>query len=388
MPDSRKQRSTGTVTAPSGIPGLDDALGGIYWGDNVVWEVEAGADVTPFYDAVAEQASAYDGPVYVTARRPSEEIRATYPLLDVVDARPGSRLAAPRPLLEALRARYAGRPRGLILFDPLESFGARWGFDVAARFFVSGCPLLLGLGAVAYWSFDPSRHAPGARAEIEGITQCVLSLDGETLRVRKAEGRPVGIEGSIYRYRIEAGRPVLAAAPAVARLGTALRALRRERRLSQADLALLAGVSPSAISQVERGRRGLSLETLLDLSSRLHVTLDELLRGEVAPGYRIARRDDPRRNAVGVPVPLLDDPHLGLRTYFVRLAPGESAAPGFAHKGVEVVAVASGLVQVQLDTGRPVLRSGEALVAETSGVAGWRNLGDAEATLFWMLHDA
>jgi len=40
-----------------------------------------------------------------------------------------------------------------------------------------------------------------------------------------------------------------------------------------------------------------------------------------------------------------------------------------------------------LDTGRPVLRAGETLLAERSGVASWRNLSDHEAMLFWILRD-
>ena len=57
------------------------------------------------------------------------------------------------------------------------------------------------------------------------------------------------------------------------------------------------------------------------------------------------------------------------------------------HKGVEMVAVATGLVQVVLATGRPVLRAGETLLAERSGISSWRNVGDREALLFWILRD-
>jgi hypothetical protein len=49
--------------------------------------------------------------------------------------------------------------------------------------------------------------------------------------------------------------------------------------------------------------------------------------------------------------------------------------------------VASGLVQVQLTTGQPVLRGGEALLAESSRIEGWRNLSDREALVFWILRD-
>jgi len=34
-----------------------------------------------------------------------------------------------------------------------------------------------------------------------------------------------------------------------------------------------------------------------------------------------------------------------------------------------------------------VLREGEALLAERSAVTGWRNLGDREAVVFWVLRD-
>jgi hypothetical protein len=49
--------------------------------------------------------------------------------------------------------------------------------------------------------------------------------------------------------------------------------------------------------------------------------------------------------------------------------------------------VAAGLVQVVLPTGRPVLRPGESLLAEQSGVLSWRNLGEDSAMLFWILRD-
>ena len=135
------------------------------------------------------------------------------------------------------------------------------------------------------------------------------------------------------------------------------------------------------------GQRGLSLETLLTLTARLEITLDELLRGDVAPGYRLGRRHDPLELAESKLLPLLDNPEAGVRAYVVRLPPGGSGSPGILHKGVEVVAVASGLVQVVLPTGRPVLRAGETLLAERSGVASWRNLSDHEAMLFWILRD-
>ncbi|MCC6224282.1 MAG: helix-turn-helix domain-containing protein [Thermoleophilia bacterium] len=377
-----------TAAATTGIPELDLALGGLYWGDNVVWELEGSGEVEPFFRAAAARADAYHTAAYVTLTRSPDEVLAAFPGLEVLDARPGSPLAGADALIREIRARCSTLERDLLLFDPLETIARQWGVDRAQQLFTQGCPMLLELGAIAYWSLAAGSYPLALRREIEEVTQCVLAVADGRVRIAKSEGRPFGVQGTVFRYELEGGAVSLAPAPAAARLGGALRSIRLQRHLSQSELARLAGVSPSAVSQAERGQRGLSLETLLDLTARLGITLDELLRGEVAPGYRLARRHDPRgRPANGKPVALLDDPQTGLRAYLVRLAPKATSELGFAHKGVELIAVASGLVQVVLATGRPVLRHGEALLAERSGISAIRNLSDGDATVFWILRD-
>jgi hypothetical protein len=76
-----------------------------------------------------------------------------------------------------------------------------------------------------------------------------------------------------------------------------------------------------------------------------------------------------------------------LRAFLLRLPEGASSSLGSVHKGVELVAVASGLVQVVLSSGRPVLRPGEVLLAEQSAVSACRNIGEREAMVFWVLRD-
>ena len=382
-----KHRLSSTETASTGIPAFDEAFGGIYWGDNVVWQVDEGVSVEPFYRAIARTASEYQSATFVTVSREPEELEEAYPGFEIVDGRPGKELHGPRALLGAVRRACASDRRDLILVDSLDAMAASWGSETACRFFTTTCPLLLELNAVAYWSFRGSAHPASTRREIEQITQCVIAVGDGRVRIGKAEGRPAGVQGTVFRYRLTDEGPDLEVATAAARLGAALLALRVNRGINQSELARLAGVSPSAISQAERGQRGLSLETLLELTGKLGITLDELLRGEVAPGYRLARRHDPLARTEGKPLPLLDDAASGLRAYSVRLAPRGSGAPGLAHAGIEVIAVATGLVQIVLTTGRPVLREGEAILVEHSRVTGWRNLGEREARLFWVLRD-
>ncbi len=381
-PDSRH-----FPVASTGVADLDRALHGLYWGDNVVFEPDSTDTALPFFAAVAQEAEVYDQAAYVTLTLDPEKIHRDYPGLGVIDARPDTPLAEAGALLNEVRRRSKPQARTLLLFDPLDDMAARWGTDMARRFFTRCCPLLLEVGAIAYWSLSQGERFEPLRRDVEDVTQCVLVVRDGRLRIAKAEGRPVGVQGSVYHYRLADGRPELTQAPAAARLGGALRAVRMQRQLSQAQLAQLADVSASAISQAERGQRGLSLETLLTLTANLHITVDELLRGHVSPGYRLGRRDDPAATPTGTPIPLLDDPEAGLRAYLVRLAPGATATPNIDHKGIELVAVVGGLVQVQLTSGRPVLRQGEALLADRSSIRGWRNIAQRPAALFWVIRD-
>ncbi|PKN43382.1 MAG: XRE family transcriptional regulator [Deltaproteobacteria bacterium HGW-Deltaproteobacteria-18] len=56
-----------------------------------------------------------------------------------------------------------------------------------------------------------------------------------------------------------------------------LRIWREYRGISTAALAAMVGVTPSAISQVETGKRGLSVDLLKKLSEVLQVDMDDLV---------------------------------------------------------------------------------------------------------------
>jgi hypothetical protein len=81
-------------TGTTGLEVLDRVLGGLYWGDNVVWDVESAGDVDPFYAAVAAIAGEYDAAAYVTLTRDPDDLVAAHPGLEVLDARASGPLAA------------------------------------------------------------------------------------------------------------------------------------------------------------------------------------------------------------------------------------------------------------------------------------------------------
>jgi DNA-binding XRE family transcriptional regulator len=71
--------------------------------------------------------------------------------------------------------------------------------------------------------------------------------------------------------------PVSTPSPTRAALGHALRVLRRERGLSQEDLAHAAGISVQYLSGIERGRRNPTWVVLSGIAAALELRLSELV---------------------------------------------------------------------------------------------------------------
>ena len=386
-----KQSRVSTAKPPSrpssGIDALDDLLNGLFSGDNVVWLVDRTCEgqlpsiVDPFLVQGAKEGVSCS---YVrTADKVARSARSKEALGRVLDARRGA-LADPVRLEQALVEQERASP-GRVVFDSLDGMVERWGRDRTLGFFTRVCPQLFDIGSIAYWTGTKTKVGGRLLDHITKATQCVLELGRGQLRVIKSEGR-VGVEGRIVRVtQKDDGRLELEQERALGRLGEGLRRVREQRGLSQTEMAALAGVTASAISQAEGGHRGLALDTVLTLAEALEVPLDELLATRTNGDYVVRRRD--RSGAREGIVPLIDDPKAGLRAYLVYLGPGESGAPPSAHKGCELVLVAAGLVQVDLGSATPVIRVGDAVLATKAPIVRWTNLLSKPAALYWVLRD-
>lgn len=378
-------QSTPSHLIRSGIEDLDRVLGGLLAGDNVVWVT----DERELFD-LAERAMLDATPrderaIHVTSQETGPQIRARLgDDVTVVDTRARSRFSDP-VLLEQMLVSEARNGATRVVVDGLAPLGRQWGLDRAVGFFRRVCPRLFDLGAIAYWRVSRAKLGNAAIDEIRKVTQCVFEVSPRQLRIVKAEGHSSLVQGRLFRVSLDEGVIRLQAERALGRLAEGLRSLRADRSFSQSDLARLAEVSPSAISQAEAGHRGLSLDTLLLLTSKVGIGLDTLLDNEERPDYLLARRD--RGRELGDSRFLLDDPSAGLRVYLVNLAPGEKGTPPVSHKGPELVLVARGLVLVDLGDSSPAMRAGDAVLASRVPITSWRNLSPDASVLFWILRD-
>jgi transcriptional regulator with XRE-family HTH domain len=160
-------------------------------------------------------------------------------------------------------------------------------------------------------------------------------------------------------------------------VGPRLRALRRHRGMTLADVAATTGVSESTLSRLESGQRRASLELLLPLARAYDVPLDDLVG---AP-----RTGDPRIHLTPIHrhgmtfVPLSRRPG-GMQAYKM-IIPSADPPPvpdHQIHEGHEWLYVLHGNLRLVLGEHDLVLPPGEAAEFDTS-IPHWLGSADGKA---------
>src|SRR3954451_19281957 len=85
-----QKHEAASLTVSIGLPPLDDLLGGILWGDNVVWEVAAGASTQGVETALLGEIADSGRPAaYVVFGRSPKAVTEQFslPELEVLDCR-------------------------------------------------------------------------------------------------------------------------------------------------------------------------------------------------------------------------------------------------------------------------------------------------------------
>ncbi|MEU2671700.1 XRE family transcriptional regulator [Streptomyces sp. NPDC007164] len=148
-------------------------------------------------------------------------------------------------------------------------------------------------------------------------------------------------------------------------VGPRLRALRRNRGITLADLAATTGVSESTLSRLESGQRRPSLELLLPLARTYDVPLDDLVGAPRTGDPRIHLK--PIRRFGMTFVPLSRRPG-GVHAFKMIIpAPPEPLEPTpQAHEGFEWLYVLNGRLRLVIGERDLTLPPGEAAEFDTS----------------------
>ncbi|SNT09969.1 helix-turn-helix domain-containing protein [Rhodococcoides kyotonense] len=300
-----------------GLDSLDAALDGLWWGDNVVWIVDDDSSAVDVLLAhVAESADCTD----VTATEFSSAV-----------------------------------------FD-LRAPVSRDAVDEAAR-------SVLRDGRIAVWICPRTASIDG----LVQLAQVIVDVTESRMRIQRADGRRNRITGMEMHYTVRDGVADVGPPSTVSRLGEALRAIRKQRGWSQADLASMIGVSGSAISQTERGQHSMSLDTVIDLAERLGVTVDRLVRGADRP-YELVRTPMSGFGARSTTTAGRAQP--------IRVRPGSTMSMASDSAGALTILVGSGIVLLSFADDSIVLRPGDIVETTASKVRTCRNLQPEHALLF------
>ncbi|WP_063008431.1 helix-turn-helix domain-containing protein [Nocardia kruczakiae] len=164
-------------------------------------------------------------------------------------------------------------------------------------------------------------------------------------------------------------------------VGARLRALRRERGITLADLAASTGVSESTLSRLESGQRRATLELLLPLSRTYNVPLDDLVGAPRTGDPRIHLK--PIRRYGMTFVPLSRRPG-GVQAFkmIIPARPEPQEPTPQTHEGVEWLYVLNGRLRLVLGDRDLTLPPGEAAEFDTS-VPHW--LGSADGGVVELL---
>ena len=183
-------------------------------------------------------------------------------------------------------------------------------------------------------------------------------------------------------------------------VGERLRARRRARGLSLRTLAERLGVSPSLISQIERGRARPSVSTLFAIATELDASIDELLFNDErqpvsaepavrpTPVQEAATRHHIRLASGVVWERLTTVSQPGVEFLFVVYDVGGASSPGDTyqnHSGYEWGYVISGVLEVIIGFDRYVLQPGDAVSLDSSVPHRLANIGDTPVHAIWFV---
>jgi transcriptional regulator with XRE-family HTH domain len=168
--------------------------------------------------------------------------------------------------------------------------------------------------------------------------------------------------------------------------GPRLRALRRHRGVTLADLARSTGISESTLSRLEAGQRRPTLELLLLLSRAHHVPLDELVGAPETGDPRVQLR--PLKRWGMIVIPLTRRPG-GLQAYKLIIPVLRDETPTRqTHDGYEWLYVLAGRLHLLLGDRQYDLGDGEAVEFDTRTPHAFFNRGPGAVEALALLGDA
>jgi transcriptional regulator with XRE-family HTH domain len=373
----------------SGVDAVDALIDGVRVGDNLVLVTSGDTSGDWLVDRLVAAAEP-DRLVIVDATgRHARAGRAT-DVLDWSMRDGGSNVSADQARPQLAEADQRVGTGAVFVVESLSALALAWGPQAALDLFLWACPRLYRRRSFAVWLVNRNSHEAAFVRRLTDVTQVVVNVsatDGAVrLEVVKADGRPRTVVGRTIDGQL-VGDVFVEAGPVVGnrrRFGDMLRELRVSRGVGQAELARRAGISPSALSQAERGVRGISADTLMRIWEILGVPFgaDDVR----AHGYRVTRRSTQSTTAVAGGVTGRRAAE-GVVTVWQLIIAARAIGrqPLFPVKAAEIVTVVRGVLELDVGGRTETLHEGDALEAGDVAILGWANPSDTATEVMWIV---
>lgn len=175
------------------------------------------------------------------------------------------------------------------------------------------------------------------------------------------------------------------------RLGLRIRHLRKARSLALKDVAEKSGFSISFLSQIERGKSSASVRVLVRIASALNVGMGNLFEDPSEPVESTVQRREGRRRisfrntSVSKELVTPPKPDSALDVYLVTIEPGGSTGGDpYAHPGAEAGVVLKGMLQLEVEAERFVLREGDGFSFDSRRPHQFSNPGASLTQVIWV----
>jgi transcriptional regulator with XRE-family HTH domain len=266
-------------------------------------------------------------------------------------------------------------------------------------FFTFTCPKLYELNTLAYWFFGKDAHTREFIAGIMQITQIVFSISASDmgyydLRINKLEERTslFGSQPNLFRV---VNQDICFEEDRTGDLfiiGDKVKNLRKESRITQAELAASLQMTPGAVSQIEHGIVSPSLQTLIKLSALFKKPLDFFIGGQGSAGAMkgyVVSKQNPRIASAHKHIAirqLMEEEELSIKSYLVSIEGNKAVEePILLHKGKEFVTIIKGSLKIIIDGETNILEENDSLLVTNSFITRWQNAGEGECVFIYIL---
>jgi len=176
------------------------------------------------------------------------------------------------------------------------------------------------------------------------------------------------------------------------RIGERINSKRKQLNLQLNDLAKKVGISPSALSQIEKAKAFPSIITLKAIAENLYTTVGELIgENETLSKNPVVHRDEMKfveKNSTGTELFLLahHDLNKQMETYFVRFVPGSDLVDLFtASSGQVFCYMVSGEINFSLNSKNYLLQVGDSFYFNSKIPYTVLNNTDNVCELVWII---